>query len=107
MARPTDVSNFGEAVYSQLAPVADLDEANGWALLILCGALGVMFKQLDDLAHSTPAWSNMVNPDLCPVEGLPWLGQLIGTRVNTSLSEAAQRQQIKDHLGWTRGTVQA
>lgn len=107
MARPTDISEFGEAVYSQLKPVADLDEANNWALLNFVGAIAEMFKLMDQLAHSDPPWSRMIDPDLVPVEGLPWLGQLIGVTVNTQLSEADQRLQIKQKIGWTRGTVEA
>lgn len=109
MSKPTDVSAFGLEIYNQLDPAwTDQDESTDWALLKFCGAIGTIFQFIDDLARSQPvAWATMVDPDACPVEGLPWLGQLIGVEVNTNFSEADQRLQIKNHIGWQRGTVQA
>lgn len=106
-ARPSDTSAFAEAVYAQLAPIADQDQENGWALLIFIAALGVMFDDIDQLAHSSPAWSLLLDVDNIPAKGLPWLGQFIGVVVNTNLSENQQRDQIRNHLGWGRGTVAA
>lgn len=102
MPRPTDTSQFAEAVYSQLAPVADVDEQQNWALLIYIASIGEMFKQMDDLSR---AWETLVNIDTVPDEGLPWLGQMIGVVVDTKLSYDQQRQQIREHVGMGRGSV--
>lgn len=106
-ARPIDAGNFAEAAYAQLAPLASVDEDNGWTLLIFFGAIGSMYNQMDYLAHADIPWSPMVDIDLVPDEGLPWFGQLIGVAVDTSFDAVAQRQQIRDHVRWKRGTPKA
>lgn len=79
-------------------------------ILNFLGAIGAAFQQMDDLAHSSlnrPPWSNLMDIDSVPDEGLTWFGQLVGTVVNPSLTPDQQRQQIRDRVGWQRGTVAA
>jgi hypothetical protein len=91
-----------------MTPVAYDDENQNWSLLIFLGALGQMFQQADTLAHNPGGpWTGMLDIDQIPDEGLPWLGQFIGVRVNMSLSTDEQRQQIRDHEGWNRGRPEA
>lgn len=75
------------------------------------GALSSPFQLVEDWASDTDTdevgWSLLVDVDRCPVEALPWLGQLVGIEVNTSLSEADQRAQIQNEASWRRGTVEA
>lgn len=107
MDRPDDVSAFAEAVYAMLAAIADQDEQLNWPLLIFIAALGTMFEDVDNLAHSDPPWSLLLDVDNIPIQGLPWLGQFVGVVVNTNLTEEQQRDQIRNHLGWGRGTLTA
>ena len=109
MARPK-VGNFAEAIYSQVTPMAWDDDTQGWALLLFCGALGAIFQQNDTLARADgrfPPWSMLVDINRIPDEGLAWFGQFVGVVVDTSLPAADQRQQIRDHLLWDRGTIAA
>lgn len=109
MARPTDAGNFAESAYAQMAPVAYADEQYDWPLLKLVGAIGQMFQQYDDLAHSDELggpWSKLLDINRIPDEGVAWLGQFLGVQVDTSLSIEDQRQQIRDHEGWDRGTLE-
>ena len=108
MPRPTDAGNFAEAVYSQFPQaIQDIDAANNWDFLIYLGALGQMFQQMDDLAHQPVPWSALLDIDSIPDIGVPWLGQFVGVVVDTSLSPSDQRQQLRAHMGWGRGTVAA
>lgn len=107
MARPV-VGAWAERVYADLGPYTSQDEALGWPLLIYLGAIGdKFFQQIDDLARdqgSVVGWGNMMNPNTCPAYALPWLGQLVGVVVDTTLSEANQRAQVIAAAGWQRGT---
>lgn len=109
MSRPTDAGSFAEAVYAQLTPLTYGDsDATGWPLLLYIGALGQMLQELDYLAHNGVAgtpWENILDLDMIPDHGLPWLGQMAGVRVDTGQSAALQRQQIRNHSGWGRGSV--
>lgn len=104
MSRPV-VSAWAERLYASLSPYTTQDEALGWPLLIYLGALGdELYQQMDDLGRGTLGWGDVMNPDTCPVYALPWLGQLVGVVVDTTLSEANQRAQVKAAAGWQRGT---
>lgn len=111
MARPTDVGNFGESLYAQFPQgVRDVDARNGYHLLIFVGAIGQIFQQQDTLAHADgihAPWSILFDIDRIPDEGVPWLGQVVGVTVDTAKSVNDQKQQIRDHVGWQRGTVVA
>lgn len=108
MTRPAPGS-FTEAIYGQLAPLTYGDsDATGWPLLLYIGAIGQMLQELDYLAHNGPAgtpWQNLVDLDQVPDHGLPWLGQTVGVTVNQGLTPTQQRQQIRNHAGWGRGSV--
>lgn len=109
MPRPTDVGNFAEGLYSQFPQsIQDIDSKNNYHLLIFCGGIGQAFQQQDTLAHIDgihPQWSILLDIDRIPDEGVPWLGQFVGVTVDLSLPISDQRQQIRDHVGWQRGTV--
>lgn len=52
-------------------------------------------------------WTTFLDPDLCPAAGLPYLAQWVGERLPAGLTEAAQRQWIKDAPNQFRGTPQS
>ena len=103
-SRPTDAGGFAEELYEQMAPLTWADENWGWALLCYLGAIGQTIESLDYLAHQDVPWEGMLNIDTVPDAALPWLGQFVGAVLDASLSSAEQRQQIRDHIGWNRGT---
>lgn len=111
MPAPTDAGNFAGAMYDQMAPMQYAESQNNWALLIFLGAIGQMLEDLDYLAHAPdfdhPVWFNLVDLDSIPDEGVPWLAQIVGVRVSAGNTPAAQRQQIRDKIGWGRGTPAA
>lgn len=84
-----------------MAPVMSLD------LATFITALCQPSVQVESLARDSdagdPGWSIILDLDRCPLEGLPWLGQLNGTIVDTTLSEADQRLQILNAGGQKRG----
>lgn len=74
----------------------------------IVGACSQAFQQLDTLANndgSQPPWAYLLDIDNLPDEGVAWFGQFVGTIVNPNLTVAQQRQQIRDRLGWQRGTT--
>lgn len=111
MARPTDVGDFGELIYADLAPLAYADEDNDWALLKLMGAMGAMFEPIYTLTVDTdedgtnrPGWAIALDVDQCPVASLPWLAQFVGARIPDGLDEETQRDLIRIPRGRSRGT---
>lgn len=101
---------FAERLYDALAPLAQLDPVNGWALLIYCNALGQMFQLIEDLVRDTPegpGWSTLVDLDRCPDVALGWLGQLVGVRLIPSSTADEQRARIASTDGFRRGTRDA
>lgn len=74
------------------------------------GGLSLPFELVETWASDTDThigWSLLLDVDRCPVEALPWLAQMIGMTLDTSLSEANQRQQISQAGNWKRGTLPA
>lgn len=102
--RPEDTGGFAEELYEQMAPLTYADEQYGWALLCFLGAIGQTIEDLDYLSHMEPSWVGMLDLDYIPDAAIPWLGQFVGVVVDTALPYSEQRQQIRDHVGWARGT---
>jgi hypothetical protein len=92
---------MSDRVQAAMQPVISEDLAN--YIIGLCQP----FIQVESLARDdddgNPGWSIILDLDRCPVEGLPWLAQLNGTVLNTSLSESDQRAQILAAVGQKRG----
>lgn len=110
MARPI-VGTVAEALYARMAPVADQDEALGWPLLNYIGAVCDSYLQdIDDLSSDKPTyigWGGILNPDTAPTYALGWLAQLVGVRLNPSLSTAQNIALIKTPIGFQRGSPAA
>lgn len=80
-------------------------------------AIGRMFEPAETAARDNkgnPPWSMMFDPDNAPTYALAWLGQFVGVELDIrSQFEsdadywARQRQRIKSHLGFARGSLPA
>jgi hypothetical protein len=100
-------ASFADALYTALAPLARQDASYGWALLILCNALGTMFQTLEEYVRDSPAgpgWSALLDLDRCPPEALGWLGQFVGVRLLPDSTVDEQRARIASTDGFKRGT---
>lgn len=63
------------------------------------------FEPVDSREDDTQATSDLVDPATAEPAWLPWLGQLVGVRVNTGLTEQAQRDQAAGAVsGFRAGT---
>lgn len=76
-------------------------------------ALGAMFAhvelyaldRVDELTgEEIPGWAILLDPDLCPLEALPYLARYVGEELPVGLSEAQQREWIKDNPSAFVGT---
>lgn len=87
-------------------------------LELYIGAISSMFEEAEDAVRDgetgNPPFSMMFDPDNVPTYALAWLGQFVGVQPeNQSQFEtdddfyARQRQRIKDHLGFARGSAAA
>ena len=108
MSKPTNIGSFAEAVYAELEPFTFAEESAtvDYALLKYVGAIGEILQLFDTCAYCAPnpAWSLLLDSSNVPAAFLPWLGQFVGTIVDTALSESGQRSQILARAGWARGT---
>lgn len=109
------MSTFSERLTERLAPwntgpvikgSTDLERFNR--------AVGAMFEPVEELAAEVgsdgeasyvPAWGKLFNPELCPAKFLPYLGQYVGVQIPGGASEAEARQLVKEHAGFSRGTL--
>jgi hypothetical protein len=101
---------FASRLYDALGPLTNKDAANGWSLLILCNAIGVMYQEVEDLVRDTPAgpgWSELMDLGRCPPEALAWLGQFAGVRIPPGLTDAQARAWVGSTDGFKRGTPAA
>src|SRR5215467_11358862 len=83
---PADLTpdTFAERLYDMLAPLAQQDPHNAWALLIYINAIGLMFQEVEDLVRDSPegpGWSELLDLNRAPTQALPWLAQLVGVRL--------------------------
>jgi hypothetical protein len=101
---------FSQRLYDSMAPVAQEDEFNQWALLIFINGIGVMFQLLEDWARDTPdgpGWSLLLDLNRCPDIALPWLAQFVGVRIIRGSTPDEMRARIASTDGFRRGTVAA
>lgn len=108
---PEDWPELGERLYREVAPLAQDDEAHGWALRRFCHALMLTVSELAPLAEvdekDVPGWGALFAPDTAPAEWLPWLAQFVGVQIPPALDVATQRERIKGTDGFKRGTPAA
>lgn len=105
-----DLESFAALLYDALAPLATLDGQAEWHLAHYCGAIGVMFQSVADVARDTPdgpGWSAVLDLDRCPDAWLPWLAQFVGVDLLPGTSPADMRERIAGTGGFHRGTPEA
>jgi hypothetical protein len=90
--------------YDELAVTQPGDEARGWPLLLLVGAMGVAFGESHDLARDP---EQLLDPDRIPAEHLDWLAQFAGVGTPDGTPEANTRAAINSPPAFQRGTVEA
>lgn len=104
-------NDVGEELYSSLVPAMTYDdEAQDWALLWFCGAMGVTMQSVWELVQADDTydgWLRMLDPDSSPVFALGYLGQFAGVELQPSWTEAEQREAIRHPAGFQRGTPAA
>jgi hypothetical protein len=81
------------------------------------GALGTMFENVEQLVRDgqgSPPWQVVFDPDNAPNNTLTWLAQWVGVELERQSSfendeqfYARQRERIKAHLGFDRGSAKA
>ena len=111
------LESFANRIYEDIAPLAFGDDGadDGSPLAVYVGALGAMFQIVDDLARDqvlpdgtiAPGWSQAVDITRAPSSGLAWLAQFVGGVTQIGLTDAEQRNYIKQVGGWSRGTTNA
>lgn len=121
MPAPATSGSFADDLYELLQPLAQVDagdEANGWALLHLCSAVGTPFQAIVDVVYEgtngEPGYAKVMTAADCPTWALPWLAQFRGvTLPPRAVGEleasywAAMRARIVSADGQNRGSVQA
>lgn len=103
------LNQFAADAYAYLEPIADQDQANGYALAALIGGLGIAFDQVEQVARARPGrdpYQQVFDIDECPDFMLGWLGQLVGVPFTAYTDPVAKRQQVRAEQGLYRGTVQ-
>jgi hypothetical protein len=108
------LSSFAQGLYDALAPLARDDASNNYALAWYCAAIGTMLQEVEDYARDTtvdgvdaPGWSGLLDVNRAPSKGLGYLAQFVGVTLLPGLSDAAQRDRIRQTDGWNRGTPAA
>lgn len=69
--------------------------------------VGSMFSGIEELTEGADGLWTILDPDLAPVEVLPYLAQYVGETLPMGLSEPAMREWIKDAPNQIRGTFQS
>ena len=102
------IEDVSQRLYDQLQPLAGSDPTSGWPLLAFIDAIGQMFQDGADLVqdgpNGEPGWSIVLDINRIPDVGLPWLAQFSGLHFFQGITAAQQRQQMRDHVNWSRGT---
>ena len=108
---PTELGPFGQLLAKALEP---------WmtpSLEIVCASVAALgFNTLLELfseegsegeAGWVCAWGKLLDPDLCPAEALPYLGNYVGVPIPVGTPEAEARALIRAKAGTNRGTEEA
>jgi hypothetical protein len=97
--------------------IQDNDATNGYPLLGWISSFALLLTDLDVLMRdnygnvTAPGWSQILDVNRCPDYALPWLGQLLGVRLQYNPNQtnaqmvASWKSAIQGHAGFQRGTV--
>lgn len=90
---------------TQLQPVWTSDLADYVA------AIASMWTEVEqyqaDPDTDTVTWGALLDVDIAPMAGLPWLAQCVGERVPVGYTDAQARDWIRNSPEWVRGTPRA
>lgn len=103
------LTHTGGRLFDAVAPLArTADAAHGHALAWMSAGIASMLDDVADLSRDgedgTPGWAGLFDLNRVPARYLPWLAQFVGVRIPPGLSEAAQRQRIRETDGFRRGS---
>jgi hypothetical protein len=112
MTRPA-ATRLADDLHEGVGAWNQLDEQNAWSALHVCVAVARGGDLVDQIV--TPSleergpWETVLDIDHVPAELLPWLAQWVGVDPASlvGLSEADQRQMIRDTSAQRRGTPDA
>jgi hypothetical protein len=99
-----------EDLYGRLAPLAQPDPENGYALQALVNAITAPAEVVCEVVQETDThrpWEVILDPDNADAVWLPFLAIPAGVQLLPSDSEAQQRARIKAAAGLYAGTVRA
>jgi len=106
---PPDHTVIGARLTERTNQMAVDDPQYGWAHAHLCEALGqplIQFQEAFDPVDAAP-FETLLDPARCPAWALPWLAQLVGMRLPTTISVDEQRAFIAALASHNRGTPAA
>lgn len=98
-----------EVLYESLSFHQDTDEATGFQLRGLCEDLMAPLQRVYDLVREregVAAGGTMLDPDNVPAEGLLYLSQYVGAKLQPIMSEQQERDEIKRPTTWRRGETE-
>jgi len=106
---PPDHTPLGERLAERTAPIAPDDDQYGYAHGHLAEAIAQPAIQLQEAFDPVDAASfeTILDPTRCPDWALPWLAQLVGLRLPTSITVDEQRAFIVALASQNRGTPAA
>jgi len=109
IGNPPDHTVIGQRLADRTNQMAPDDALYGWAHAHLCEALGqplLQFQEAFDPEDAAP-FETLLDPQRCPPWALPWLAQLIGLRLPSTLTDSEQRAFIAALASHNRGTPAA
>lgn len=102
-------TTFGAELYEALAPLDYADAENGYALRIVCDAVGTMAEELELLtrtdADGHDPWSIIMDAERAPAYMLPYVAQFVGQTIPVGTPEATARALIRSPSNQERGTL--
>jgi hypothetical protein len=108
VASVAELTHTGQKFYRALAQLVEDDPDGVEPLVILAGALAVMFDQVADLSRDTddtPGWGIIMDPELTPF--IEWLAQFPGVVIPGGLDDPTAREWLSSTDGRNRGTPAA
>jgi Phage tail protein (Tail_P2_I) len=98
---------FGARLRERTLPLAADDDQYGFAHAHLCEALARGSQQLQEVFDPVDAapFETMLDPARCPGWALPWLAQLVGLSLPTTITEEQARGVITDLARHKRGST--
>lgn len=105
------LTTAGQRMYDSVAPLMQEDSANGFAGMILCGALATMLDPVvsvvsDGQDGTLPGWAPAFDP-IGNSAWLDWMGQFVGVARPSGMSDAAMATLVQHPTGFNRGSVAA